>query len=143
MPSHPRHRAPTTSIDDAAPPGERAGHGERGVGGSEKSRTVEPADPAELAVDLRGVHKSFGKAHVLNGVDLQIPRGVIAGFLGPNGSGKSTTLAAVEQAPPHGSAVVVFTRATLPAAAPIAIVPVASGAGRSTVPPVPSASATR
>ena len=98
MPSHPRHRAPTTSIDDAAPPGERAGYGERVVsdggfgGGGEKSRTVEPADPADLAVDLRGVHKSFGTAHVLNGVELQIPRGVIAGFLGPNGSGKSTTI---------------------------------------------------
>lgn len=90
MSSHPRHRAATSSFDDAAPPGERVGHGERGVGTA--ARTVEPPDPTDLAVDLQGIHKSFGKAHVLNGVDLQIPRGVIAGFLGPNGSGKSTTI---------------------------------------------------
>ena len=51
-----------------------------------------PADATDLTVDLRGVHKSFGKAHVLNGVDLQIPRGMIAGFPEPNGSGKSTTI---------------------------------------------------
>lgn len=67
---HPRHRAL---------PGDAA-------------RQAGSAGAGEFAVDLRGIHKSFGRAHVLDGVCLQIPRGVIAGFLGPNGSGKSTTI---------------------------------------------------
>jgi hypothetical protein len=44
----------------------------------------------------------------------------------------------VGQAPESG--VVDATKATLPAVADIAIVPVASGSGRKSVPPVPAAS---
>lgn len=39
-----------------------------------------------------GLTKSFGRAGVLNGVDLAVPEGSIFGFLGPNGSGKTTTI---------------------------------------------------
>ncbi len=45
---------------------------------------------AELAIDVRGVTKRFGPKTVVNGIDLQVGRGEIFGFLGPNGSGKTT-----------------------------------------------------
>ena len=45
--------------------------------------------------------------------------------------------------PPQDNGVVFVTRATLPAVAPIAIDPEASGAGKFTVPPVPAASWTK
>jgi ABC-2 type transport system ATP-binding protein len=45
-----------------------------------------------LAIDVRGVTKRFGSRTVVRGVDLQVARGEIYGFLGPNGSGKTTFL---------------------------------------------------
>lgn len=36
--------------------------------------------------------KTFGKARALDGLDLEVRRGEVHGFLGPNGSGKSTTI---------------------------------------------------
>ena len=45
-----------------------------------------------LAVDVRGLNKSFGDKHVVQDVAIQVETGRITGFLGPNGSGKTTTL---------------------------------------------------
>jgi ABC-2 type transport system ATP-binding protein len=45
-----------------------------------------------LAIDVRGLNKSFGGKHVVQDVDLQLEERRICGFLGPNGSGKTTTL---------------------------------------------------
>ncbi len=45
-----------------------------------------------LAVDVRGLNKSFGDKHVVQDVSIQVETGKITGFLGPNGSGKTTTL---------------------------------------------------
>lgn len=36
--------------------------------------------------------RHFGAIHALDGLTLEIPRGIIFGFLGPNGSGKTTTI---------------------------------------------------
>ena len=47
---------------------------------------------APLAIDVRGLRKSFGPRAVVQGLDLQVARGQICGFLGANGSGKTTTL---------------------------------------------------
>ena len=47
---------------------------------------------SDLAVDVRGLNKSFGPRHVVQDVSIQVGRGKITGFLGPNGSGKTTTL---------------------------------------------------
>jgi ABC-2 type transport system ATP-binding protein len=44
------------------------------------------------AVEVTGLTKSFGSARALNGLDLTVGAGTVAGFLGPNGSGKSTTI---------------------------------------------------
>jgi ABC-2 type transport system ATP-binding protein len=45
-----------------------------------------------LAVDVRGLRKSFGDLTVLDGVDLAVRTGTITALLGPNGSGKTTTV---------------------------------------------------
>jgi ABC-2 type transport system ATP-binding protein len=46
--------------------------------------------PDEFLIDVSGVTKRFGDKTVVNGIDLQVRRGEIYGFLGPNGSGKTT-----------------------------------------------------
>jgi ABC-2 type transport system ATP-binding protein len=50
------------------------------------------AEEASLAIRARGLSKRFGHVQAVNHLDLDVPRGVIYGFLGPNGSGKSTTI---------------------------------------------------
>ena len=47
---------------------------------------------AAPAVEVHGLTKSFGATRVLDGLDLTVGTGQVAGFLGPNGAGKSTTL---------------------------------------------------
>jgi ABC-2 type transport system ATP-binding protein len=44
----------------------------------------------DFVIDVSGVTKRFGAKTVVNGIDLQVERGEIYGFLGPNGSGKTT-----------------------------------------------------
>jgi phospholipid/cholesterol/gamma-HCH transport system ATP-binding protein len=51
-----------------------------------------PPDAELLAIETRGIHKSFGVQQVLAGVDLAIPEGVISVVLGPSGTGKSVLL---------------------------------------------------
>ena len=46
----------------------------------------------EPAIVARGLTRRFGRVTAVDGVDLDIPRARIYGFLGPNGSGKSTTI---------------------------------------------------
>ncbi|MEO0588667.1 MAG: ATP-binding cassette domain-containing protein, partial [Planctomycetota bacterium] len=49
----------------------------------------------EAIVDLRGVVRRFGKFTALNGLNMEVPRGVVYGFVGNNGAGKTTTLHAM------------------------------------------------
>ncbi|MFI8102746.1 ATP-binding cassette domain-containing protein [Streptomyces sp. NPDC086023] len=44
------------------------------------------------AISVAGLHKSFGRTHALDGLDLTVRTGEVHGFLGPNGSGKSTAI---------------------------------------------------
>ncbi|MHC4118385.1 MAG: ABC transporter ATP-binding protein [Planctomycetota bacterium] len=46
----------------------------------------------DSAIKIEGLHFSYGKNHVLKGVDLEVPKGSIFGFLGRNGAGKTTTI---------------------------------------------------
>jgi len=47
---------------------------------------------SDLAIDVKGLNKSFGDKHVVKDFSLQVRRGEIYGFLGPNGSGKTTSI---------------------------------------------------
>src|SRR5512133_893513 len=44
------------------------------------------------AIELKGVVKRFGDITAVDGLDLEVPRGICLGLLGPNGAGKSTTM---------------------------------------------------
>lgn len=57
--------------------------------------TTAPAPAARTdtaAVEIRGLVKTFGRTRALDGMDLTVRPGSVAGFLGPNGAGKSTTI---------------------------------------------------
>ena len=44
------------------------------------------------AVEISALTKRFGRSTALDGLDLTVAPGDVAGFLGPNGAGKSTTI---------------------------------------------------
>jgi len=44
------------------------------------------------AIELHGVVKRFGPITAVDGLDLDVPKGICLGLLGPNGAGKSTTM---------------------------------------------------
>jgi ABC-2 type transport system ATP-binding protein len=45
---------------------------------------------SDLAIDVHGMTKRFGKITAVDHINLQVRAGAICGFLGPNGSGKTT-----------------------------------------------------
>lgn len=52
-----------------------------------------PGEGGDAVVRTRGLTKRFRSGQVaVDGIDLEVPRGAVYGFLGPNGSGKTTTI---------------------------------------------------
>ncbi|MCW3019614.1 MAG: bacitracin transporter ATP-binding protein [Solirubrobacterales bacterium] len=47
---------------------------------------------SQPAIETHGLTKRFGERTALDGIDLEVPRGVAFGFLGPNGAGKTTII---------------------------------------------------
>lgn len=46
----------------------------------------------DYCIELKNVHKYYGRKHVCDGIHLHIKKGCIYGLLGPNGAGKTTTI---------------------------------------------------
>jgi len=46
-----------------------------------------------LAVSVSGLTKRYGERAAVDGLTIDVPAGVVAGFVGPNGAGKTTTMA--------------------------------------------------
>jgi ABC-2 type transport system ATP-binding protein len=46
----------------------------------------------DIAMEARGLVKTYGKVRALDGLDLTVERGTVMGLLGPNGAGKTTTV---------------------------------------------------
>ncbi|HEY7543245.1 MAG TPA: ATP-binding cassette domain-containing protein, partial [Blastocatellia bacterium] len=44
----------------------------------------------EIAIEIRGLRKTYGQLEAVRGVDLEIARGEIFGLIGPDGAGKTS-----------------------------------------------------
>jgi lipooligosaccharide transport system ATP-binding protein len=53
---------------------------------------TDAAPSARCAIEIDGAVKRFGPITAVDGLDLDVPRGICLGLLGPNGAGKSTTM---------------------------------------------------
>ena len=49
-----------------------------------------------LAIDVRGLRKSYGDLEAVRGIDLGVSEGTVFALLGPNGAGKTTTVEMLE-----------------------------------------------
>lgn len=54
--------------------------------------TSAQSNASSIAIDVKGLTKSFSGREVVHDLSMQVKRGSIYGFLGPNGSGKTTTI---------------------------------------------------
>jgi ABC-2 type transport system ATP-binding protein len=62
--------------------------------------STSPAGPAPaarvltagLAIEARGLRKTYGRRVAVEGLDLEVAGGTVLGFLGPNGAGKTTAI---------------------------------------------------
>lgn len=48
------------------------------------------------AIEVRGLHKSYGSVEAVRGIDLRVAKGEVFALLGPNGAGKTTTIEILE-----------------------------------------------
>ncbi len=51
---------------------------------------------SKLAIEVRGLRKSYGSHLAVDGIDLAVPEGEVFGLLGPNGAGKTSTIEILE-----------------------------------------------
>jgi branched-chain amino acid transport system ATP-binding protein len=49
----------------------------------------------ETILDVQNIHTFIGQYHILQGVDVRVPKGSIVALLGRNGAGKTTTLKSI------------------------------------------------
>jgi phospholipid/cholesterol/gamma-HCH transport system ATP-binding protein len=72
-------------------PGQRAPEREQLEDPGHQPATIGP-QPGEDAIEFVDVHKSFGRNHVLRGLNMALPEGKISMILGPSGTGKSVCI---------------------------------------------------
>jgi ABC-2 type transport system ATP-binding protein len=53
-------------------------------------------ESAPLAIEVRGLRRSYGAFEAVRGIDLHVLRGEVFALLGPNGAGKTTTVEILE-----------------------------------------------
>jgi ABC-2 type transport system ATP-binding protein len=65
-----------------------------------------PTNTAEVTLELRHLHRFFGRLKAVNDVSFQVRAGQVMGFIGPNGAGKTTSMriAATLDTPTAGDA---------------------------------------
>ena len=56
---------------------------------------TEPRAPADFAIRVRGLDLGFGSRLILRGLDLDVKRGEVLGFVGGSGTGKSVLMRAI------------------------------------------------
>ena len=54
-------------------------------------------DNKDPIIQIKDIHKRFGKVHALRGVNLDVKRGEVVVIVGPSGSGKSTLLRCINR----------------------------------------------
>jgi ABC-2 type transport system ATP-binding protein len=59
-------------------------------------RDMTATTTTSLAIEVRGLRKSYGSKEAVRGVDLEVRTGEILALLGPNGAGKTTTVEVLE-----------------------------------------------
>ena len=45
-----------------------------------------------IAIRTQQLTRTFGPVRAVDGLTMEVPTGIVFGFLGPNGSGKTTTI---------------------------------------------------
>jgi ABC-2 type transport system ATP-binding protein len=58
--------------------------------------TTRSTTDGEIAVEVKGLKKSYGQVEAVRGISLKIHKGEIFALLGPNGAGKTTTVEILE-----------------------------------------------
>ena len=61
-----------------------------------------------MILEVRNIHTYIGQFHILEGVDVEVPRGGIVALLGRNGAGKTTTLKSIMGLTPPRSGEIIF-----------------------------------
>jgi branched-chain amino acid transport system ATP-binding protein len=62
----------------------------------------------EPLLDVQNIHTFIGQYHILQGVDVRVPKGSITALLGRNGAGKTTTLKSILGLTPPSEGKVIF-----------------------------------